>query len=327
MYSGVNVAHWTKPAGFVQASAVNSATRLRIGIHASIGGGFPSAVRRATESGSDCFQIFARNPRGWEARPLDQREVHDFRDARAKAGLGPLAIHSVYLINLAAQDPVLLARSRAAFREEIIRALELGADYLVVHPGSSAGATAEAGIETAVESIRVATRGLALRDRLTILIENTAGQGYSIGSTFEQVAEILARLRDLPVSVCLDTAHTLAAGYDISTEAGLNATIRSIDASFGFGQIKLVHCNDSKAPLGSRVDRHEHIGLGFIGAAGFRRLAHTLKFRNLPLILETPVDKQRGYEWNVQQLRKLGRSSSGRNIKSIDERKILPTRD
>ena len=186
-----------------------------------------------------------------------------------------------------------------------------------MHPGNPGEAGAEIGIARAVESIRQAGRGLKIKgavtkatragssNSLTILIENTAGQGSSIGCDFEQIAEMLEALDDLPVDVCLDTAHTFASGYDISTEAGLGATMHAINRFFGFNRIKVIHCNDSKAPLGSRVDRHEHIGLGHIGAHAFRRLTHTLKFRRIPFILETPVDKERGYEWNVGQIRTL----------------------
>jgi deoxyribonuclease-4 len=300
----------------------------RIGMHASIAGGLQNAVASAVERGCDCFQIFARNPRGWLARPLDRDEIFAFRTARDKAGLWPLAIHSVYLINLAASDPVLLARSREAFREEIKRGIELGADYLVVHPGSAGSAGAEVGIARAVESIRECTRGLKLRsspskagqggqnNTLIILIENTAGQGSSIGCHFEQIAQILEALDELPVGVCLDTAHTFASGYDISTAAGLRSTMRAIDHAFGFDRIKLIHCNDSKAPLNSRVDRHQHIGLGYIGAEAFRLLMHNLKFRHVPFILETPVDKERGYAWNVDRLRELARSHEKWKLKS-----------
>jgi deoxyribonuclease-4 len=290
-----------------------------VGAHVSIAGGLASAITRAEALGCDCLQIFARNPRGWAARELTLGEISEFREARERAGLWPLVIHSVYLINLAAQDPLLLAKSRATFREELERGLALGADYLVVHPGNPGEAGAEIGIARAVESIRQAVRGLKIEraatkrtragrsNSLTILIENTAGQGSSIGCDFDQIAELLAALDDLPVDVCLDTAHTFASGYDISTEAGLGATMHAINRSFGFNRIKVIHCNDSKAPLGSRVDRHEHIGLGHIGANAFRRLTHNLKFRRVPFILETPVDKERGYEWNINRLRELSK--------------------
>lgn len=291
-----------------------------IGMHASIAGGLANAITRAEAIGCDCVQIFARNPRGWAARELAPGEISEFREARDRSGLWPLVIHSVYLINLAAQDPALLAKSRATFREELERGLALGADYVVVHPGNAGEAGAEIGIATAVESVREAARGLKIKEAatkttragrsnlLTILIENTAGQGSSIGCNFDQVAQILRALDDLPVDVCFDSAHTFASGYDISTEAGLRTTIKKIDGSFGFDRIKLIHCNDSKAPLGSRVDRHEHIGLGHIGADAFRRLTRDLKFSRVPFVLETPVDKERGYEWNVNRLRELAKT-------------------
>jgi deoxyribonuclease-4 len=276
----------------------------RIGVHTSIAGGLQNAVASAERKQCDGFQIFARNPRGWLERELTRDEIHGFRAARERAALWPFAIHSVYLINLASQDSIIQARSREAFRREVERAVQLGADYLVVHPGNPKTATAEAGILTAAQSIRESTRGLKLGE-LTILIENTAGQGSSIGCDFEQVADILAALDGLPVDVCLDTAHTFASGYDISTEAGLKATCRAISRSFGFDRIKMIHCNDSKVPCGSRVDRHQHIGLGHIGAEAFRRLTRNLKFRRIPFILETPADEERGDEWNINRLREL----------------------
>jgi deoxyribonuclease IV len=278
--------------------------QLRVGLHLSIAGGLPKAIKSAVAKACDGLQIFARNPRGWMARELERDEVRAFREARERANLWPLAIHAVYLINLAAQDPVVLERSRLGFREEIERALLLGADYLVVHPGNPVSAPADVGIVTAAASIREAARDLNLSG-LTILIENTAGQGSSIGCHFEQVADMLAMLDGLPVGVCLDTAHTLAAGYDITTEKGLRATMRLIERSFGFERIKLIHCNDSKAPCGARVDRHQHIGEGHIGAEAFRRLTHTLKFRRIPFILETPIDRERDDVWNLNRLREL----------------------
>ena len=284
--------------------------RFTAGVHTSIAKGLAKSAVVAREKGCDCFQIFARNPRGWAARAFEKKEIKDFRDAREHNELWPLAIHTVYLINLAASDPFILERSREAFREELVRALQLGANYLVVHPGAGGGAGDERAIATAVESIKVAARGLRLHspnreDDLSILIENTAGQGSCIGCSFDQVAELTSALNDLPIGVCLDTAHTLAAGYDITTERGFKATVRAINRSFGFDQIKLVHCNDSKAPLGSRVDRHEHIGLGFLGEQTFRRLTNYLKFRRIPFILETPIDTRHDDAWNLSKLREL----------------------
>ena len=149
---------------------------------------------------------------------------------------------------------------------------------------------------------------------LTILIENTAGQGSSIGCTFEQVADIIAALDDQPIDVCLDTQHTFASGYDVSTETGLKRTVRAISRSFGFDRIKLIHCNDSKVALGSRVDRHQHIGLGHIGEEGFRLLTHNLKFRRVPFILETPIDKEHDDRWNLARIRDLSGRAENLNV-------------
>jgi deoxyribonuclease-4 len=290
----------------------------RFGVHTSIAGGLPNAVRAAVLKGCDGFQIFARNPRGWSERALSRQEVREFRRAREQAGLWPLAIHSVYLINLAAQDEQLLARSRDSFRQEILRSLEIGADFLVVHPGNPKTASADAGIQTAIESVRAAAAGLKLngaaasqsranrKNCLTILIENTAGQGSSIGCNFEQVADIVAALEDdVPVGVCLDTAHTFASGYNIATKSGFKLTVQKIERSFGFDKLRLIHCNDSKAALGSRVDRHQHIGLGHIGIDAFQRFLHHPKFRAVPFILETPVDEVRDDEGNLTVMREL----------------------
>jgi len=290
---------------------------FRVGLHTSIGGGLKKSISEAVDKQCDCCQIFSRNPRGWQVRPLGDDEISEFRNARERSGLWPLVIHSVYLINLAAQDPYMRALSVAAFREELERGIRLGADYLVVHPGNPKTVPVEAGIITAVESIREAARGLKLKgaaenarragkpNGLSILIENTAGQGSSIGCAFEQVADIIARLDDLPVDVCLDTAHTYASGYDISTEAGFKSTMKAIVRSFGFDRIKVVHCNDSKVVLGSRVDRHQHIGLGHIGPEAFRRITHHQKLRNTPFILETPIDKDHDDRWNLAKIREL----------------------
>jgi len=288
-----------------------------VGVHASIAGGLPRAVALAEAKGCDALQIFSRNPRGWADRALGEEETREFRAARERAGLWPLVVHSVYLINLAAQDPVIQERSRIAFRKEIERCLKIGADFLVVHPGNPKTVPADIGILTAAESVRAAARGLKLHgaararglagreNELSILIENTAGQGSSIGCSFDQVADLLDLLDGLPVDVCLDTAHTFASGYDISTGSGFKTTVRAIRDTFGFDRIRVIHCNDSKAALGSRVDRHQHIGLGHIGARAFRRLTQNLKFRRIPFILETPADDERGDEWNIKQLREL----------------------
>jgi len=276
-----------------------------VGTHTTIAGGLHNAIAHALKLGNDALQIFSRNPRGWTARRLTPEEVRLFRDARERSGLNPLVVHDCYLINLAAKDPFIHTKSVAAFRDEIERAVAIGADYLVTHPGSSKGcASDEEAIATCIDSIKQASRGLRLNG-LTILIENTAGQGRCIGHRFEHVQAILEGCNDLPMGVCLDTAHTFAAGHDISTQSGLKKTIKLIDSAFGFERIKVIHCNDSKAPLGSNVDRHQHLGLGYIGLEGFRRIVNNSRFRHLPFILETPIDDARDDAWNVATLRGL----------------------
>jgi len=279
-------------------------TLIRAGMHTTIAGGLHQAIRVATELGSDTLQIFSRNPRGWAARPLSSEEIDLFRRSHLDSGLSPLVIHACYLINLAAQDEAVLERSIAAFRDELIRAVAIGADYLVVHPGCAKAASTEQGIETCRDAIKRATAGLVL-GKLMILIENTAGQGSSIGCSFEQVREILDLCDGLPVGVCLDTAHSFASGYDIATETGFKKTVRTLSKIIGFDNIKVIHCNDSKVPLGSRVDRHWHIGEGQIGRKGFEMLVSDSRLSKIPFILETPIDGLHDDRWNLSQFRSI----------------------
>jgi deoxyribonuclease IV len=280
---------------------------IRAGMHTTIAGGLHQAIRVAMELGSDTLQIFSRNPRGWAARPLSSEEIEIFRRAHLDSGLSPLVIHACYLINLAAQDEVILKRSIAAFRDELIRGIAIGADYLVVHPGCAKGAGIEQGIETCRNAILRATAGLDM-GKLMILIENTAGQGSSIGCSFEQVREILDRCDGLPVGVCLDTAHSFASGYDISTEVGFKKTVRKLAKTIGIDNVKVIHCNDSRVTLGSRVDRHWHIGEGQIGRRGFELLVADGRLSKIPFILETPIDKLHDDRWNLSQFRSIASS-------------------
>ena len=196
-------------------------------------------------------------------------------------------------------------RSIAAFRRELERALALGADFLVTHPGSAKGAAPAAAIATCVESLRQAAAGLKL-DGLTILIENTAGQGTAIGRSFEEVAEIIAGAeKDLPVGACIDTAHTFEAGYAIHTAEGLTATVKQLDAAIGVKKVWVIHANDSKTAFGSHADRHEHIGKGQIGAEAFARIVQHPKLKDIPFICETPVDKPGDDKRNIETMRKL----------------------
>ena len=235
-----------------------------IGFHAPIAGGLQNALLKARSLDCETVQIFSRNPRGWMARALTDEEVERFRAVRAETNISPVVIHCNYLVNLAAANPEILEKSRASFREEVERGIQLGADYLVVHPGSAKGSCEADGIRTCAESLRIACDGLNL-DSFRILLENTAGQGECIGHRFEHLGEIIEACPDLNLGVCLDTAHAFTAGYDIRDEDGLKATMESLERNVGTKHVRAVHFNDSKAEYNSRVDRHWHIGLGHIG--------------------------------------------------------------
>ena len=262
----------------------------KIGFHAPIAGGLQNALIKAQAAGCDTVQMFSRNPRGWMARPLTDEEVERFREVRAETRIAPVVIHCNYLVNLAAADATILEKSRASFREEVLRGLTLGADYLVVHPGSAKGACEADGIRTCAESLKAACDGLDLGS-FRILLENTAGQGECIGHRFEHLREIIEACPALDLGVCLDTAHAFTAGYDIRDEDGLNATIESLERNVGLERVRAVHFNDSKADYNSRVDRHWHIGLGHIGSDALRRVARHPQLAHAAFLLETPQDE------------------------------------
>jgi deoxyribonuclease-4 len=228
----------------------------------------------------------------WRARLPDPVQVKLLKAARERFDLRPLAIHMNYLINLASVDPVIRPKSIEAFRGELDRAVAIGAEYLVLHPGNHKGQPIEKGIAAFVLGLSIAAQGFRARG-LTVLLENTAGSGASIGSRLEElhaIRELACHLTELKIGYCLDTCHLLAAGFNVATTAGLGATIRRIEETIGLAHIHLIHANDSKTPLGSRVDRHAQIGAGHIGMEGFRRILRHPKLRKKPFILETPVD-------------------------------------
>ena len=273
---------------------------VRIGIHTSIAGSYLNALESARKLGCNALQIFSASPRMWQggSARIPEVDAQAFRARRAELGLGPLVIHANYLINLAAAQPMLRTRSIQAFHDEIVRAVALGADFLVVHPGSKGEATSEQSVSTIIESVKQATRRVPMGS-LRILIENTAGMGTAVGARLEEVAEIVGGLSNLPVGACLDTAHLYAAGYDIKTEAGLSATISQIESTVRLDNVPVLHVNDSKIPLGGKVDRHANIGEGKIGAEAFQRLLTHPRLGTLPpeglvgraFILETPIDE------------------------------------
>ena len=279
-----------------------SKNKVRIGFHAPIKGGLQDALVVAKDTGCDTVQLFSRNPRGWMAKPLATSDVKLFRKTRKLTKISPVLIHCNYLVNLAAADEQLLLKSRESFREEIERALVLGVDYLVVHPGSARGACEADGIELCAASLRLATKGLRLA-RLQILLENTAGQGECIGHRFEHLREIMDACPKLPLGVCFDTAHAFTAGYDIREEDGLEALLQRIQKTVGLKKVRAIHFNDSRAVYNSRVDRHWHIGEGHIGLEALRRVARHPKLRHCAFILETPYDDPRADIKNLEMLR------------------------
>ena len=227
----------------------------------------------------------------WRAKPPDAQQIRLLKVARDRFGLAPLAIHVNYLINLASEDPIIRAKSIAGFRGEVERASAIGAEYLVLHPGSYRGRSPEAGIASFALALNAAVRGLRAPG-LTILLENTAGAGCCLGSRFEELHAIrdqASPLCDLPIGYCLDTCHLLAAGFNIAGASGFRRTIDAADAILGLSHVHLIHANDSQYPLDSHRDRHAGIGEGHVGRAGFSRILKHPELRLKPFILETPV--------------------------------------
>ena len=279
----------------------------RIGIHLGTSGGASNAVLRAEEIGANTFQIFSASPRMWRAPKVKPEEAARMKELRAKHNVGPLVIHTSYLVNVCSQTDEVRQKSIVAFRGEIQRALELGAEYLVLHPGSYKGMTRDEGLKLAADSIEKSIDGLAWQGTpFTILIENTAGAEFSLGGNFEQVAELVALLRNhAPVGVCLDTCHTHVSGYDIVSAEGYEEAMKQAAGSFGLDSVKVWHCNDAKAARGSKLDRHEHIGKGTIGIEPFRRLLNDERFAHAAFIAETPEDDPSDEERNVNALKSL----------------------
>jgi len=284
-----------------------------LGAHLSIAGGLAQALWRGKEQGCDCIQLFTKNANQWRARPLTTEAHAAFAQAQAATGVTPVAAHDSYLINLASPDPVLFQRSVEALGEERERAHVLGLPYLVVHPGSHRGSGEQEGLARIAQGINlVLSRWEAQSEGegVMILLETTAGQGAMLGNRFEHFAAIIEHITTPEgVGVCLDTCHCFAAGYDIRTPEGYEATLTEFQRVVGLDRLKLIHVNDSKADLGARVDRHAHIGQGYIGLDTFRRLLQDLRLAGLPFILETPKGRTtQGADWdsvNLQTLRGL----------------------
>lgn len=265
----------------------------RIGAHMSVAGGLPRAVDRAVVHKCASLQIFAKNASQWKGRAIPAAEIREFR-ARVKAsGIWPVVSHASYLINLASGDRSLRQQSMDAMGDEIDRAEALGLLGVVLHPGCYTAGNEADGLSLIADGLLQLLRERR-RGKTMILLEQTAGQGTALGATFEQLASIMAKMNDhRRVAVCLDTCHLLAAGYDLTTPDGYASTFAQFERLIGIDRLTAFHVNDSKRPLGSRVDRHEHIGKGFVGLDAFRRLVNDPRFHDLPMMLETPKTEGR----------------------------------
>jgi deoxyribonuclease-4 len=254
----------------------------------SVAGGLPRAVERAVVHRCQALQIFAKNASQWRGRPLPPEEIREFRAKVKAAGIAPVVSHGSYLINLASGAAALRRQSIEAMGDELDRAEALGLLGVVLHPGCYTAGSEADGLDLIAEALLQLLRARR-RARTMVLLEHTAGQGTSLGATFEQLASIIAKTNDHPrVGVCLDTCHLLASGYDLCSPEGYASTFAQFGRLIGFERLKAFHLNDSKKPLGSRVDRHEHIGEGCLGIEPFRRIVNDRRFRHLPMLLETP---------------------------------------
>ena len=262
-----------------------------IGAHTSISGGVSTSIDRAEKLSFTAIQIFTKNNSQWDAKPLSNMEIERFRNRLNKSHIKFIQAHDSYLINLCAKDRSLLRKSRKSFIEELERCEQLGIPYLNFHPGVHGGQGEDDGLTMIAESINIAHEK-AKASHVSTMLETTAGQGTSLGYRFEHLKKIIDRV-DTPerMSICIDTAHIFAAGYDITSPNKYRRVMREFDDIIGLDLLKAFHMNDSKKELGSRVDRHEHIGKGFIGKAGFKNIMRDRNTANVPKILETPKGK------------------------------------
>jgi deoxyribonuclease-4 len=263
-----------------------------LGAHTSTTGGVAKAVELADSLGFTAMQIFSKNNTRWFQRPYTEKEISDFKTKLKNSKIKFICVHDCYLINLCANNPEIKSKSDAAFLDEIERCHQLGIEYLNFHPGSHSGTGEDEGIKIIAEALNTAHN--KTKDyNVSSMLEATAGQGSAIGYRFEQLRKIIDLVEDKNrTSVCIDTAHIFAAGYDIKNPDSYEKVIKEFDDIVGLDRLKCIHMNDSKKPLGSRVDRHEHIGKGFIGLEGFKNIMNDKRITHIPKILETPKGKE-----------------------------------
>jgi len=279
-----------------------------LGAHMSIAGGYYKAVEAAAECKMDCVQIFSKNNNQWRAKPISDEDVERFSDALARRKIAHPIAHDSYLINLGTPDDALWKKSIDALVVELQRAELLGIPYVVAHPGAYTTSSEEAGLKRiakGLDEVHKQTKEVTAQ----VLLETTAGQGSNLGWKFEHLREIIARVKQPErLGVCVDTCHIFAAGYPLAKESEYEATFGLLDQIVGLDRVRAFHLNDSKKPLGSRVDRHEHIGEGYLGREPFKHLMNDPRFRDVPMYMETPKgEREDGTLWDVVNLRKLRR--------------------
>lgn len=286
---------------------------MKIGCHVSIAGGIDNSIVRAEELGCNTMQIFSKNASTWREKVLKKDEVESFRENLKNSNVNPIFIHTSYLINLASSSDELYFKSINAFLEEMKRAdLLLPDPYLIIHPGAHTGAGEEYGIQRIIRALNIILeKSVDLNLKTMILLEDTAGSGTHLGYTFRQLKRMMEGARDRKrIGMCFDTCHAFAAGYDLSHQEGIEQTLEEIDKYLGLERLKVVHLNDSKFPLGSRKDRHMHIGKGYIGLEGFKVLVNHKYLKDLPFVLETPKHDEKDDLKNINLVKSLVEGSS-----------------
>ena len=278
----------------------------RLGLHVSIAGGIEKAADRARDLGCTAMQIFSRNPRGWNPAPLPPESIRIFKEKITARAIDPVVVHTPYLLNLASGDRLLYRRSVEALSEDLRRAELLGARFVVTHLGSPGAGSPAEGHRQVIEALKEVSQA---RSSVTLLLENSAGAGRTVGATLEEMGKIIEGAgRDCRLGFCFDTCHGFAAGYDFRSEEQSRALVKEIDRTVSLARLKVLHLNDCEGPLGAHRDRHQHIGQGEIGLLGFKNLLCQEALREVPMILETPKDEPGDDRRNLSRIRALLKS-------------------
>ncbi len=278
-------------------------TDFKLGAHVSVSGGVEKAIKRQKDIEGNCGQIFAGSPRTWSVAEYNDSESKEFQNNREEEGQGPYVIHSTYLVNLATPKEDLFEKSLNCLQAELNAAEVLGVEYVVFHPGSHTGSGRENGIEKIAKGIDK----LEIPEEVTLLLENTAGKGTTLGKTMGELRKIMeeAETNNGDLGVCIDTCHAHAAGYELREKQGFQDFLQEVEEDLGLEKVKVLHLNDSKDEKGSEKDNHEHIGEGNIGEKGFENIVNNEKLESKPMILETPVSDSKGYKENIEKIREL----------------------